>query len=294
MSNNFDTRSRAKRRQVMSNNRLLARMLLMPKSQSGQTAVFVFILLLVGLTIGISLSTRTIKDLSSSTSSDLSSRAFAAAEAGVEDALRQSLSTLTASGTYTSPATAITTNNTQFTYTVAKSPVFTQTVSQDLAVQINTTGVFGNVQIFWVATGDATENTSRASLELTLVKNTGGSYSITKYAVNGDARSNNFTNPGGTDGPVTNQVSSSDQAYHNQVTIALPAGIEAIRIRPMYNKSSLKVTGTGLPSQSFVITSRGVAANAVTRVVEVTRAIPALPAIFDYVLFNGSTNPLSK
>src|SRR5581483_5249666 len=214
--------------------------------------------------------------------------------AGVEDALRQSLATLTQSGTYTSPTTEISANNTKFSYTVAKSPTFTQTVPQDSAVQLSTIGVSGNLQIFWVTTGDATENTNRASLELTLVRNSGGNYTITKYAVNADVRSNNFTNPGGTDGPVSNLVSSTDSSYHNQATIALPAGTDAVRIRTMYNKASIKVTGTGLPSQSFVITSRGTAADAVVRVVQVTRAIPALPAIFDYVLFNGSTNPLSK
>ena len=48
--------------------------------ERGQTAVFVFILLLVGLTIGLSLSSRTVKDLQGSVGSDLSSRAFAAAE----------------------------------------------------------------------------------------------------------------------------------------------------------------------------------------------------------------------
>src|SRR2546429_4522087 len=76
-------------------------------NQSGQTAIFVFVLLLVGLTIGLSLAGRTFRDFQSSGSSDFSSRAFSAAEAGGEGGLRQDLFAA-ASWAYgaTSPAAA--------------------------------------------------------------------------------------------------------------------------------------------------------------------------------------------
>lgn len=267
--------------------------------QSGQTAVFVFILLLVGLTIGLSLATRTIKDLQSSTNSDQSSRAFAAAEAGVEEALRQNLATITASGTFSAPEAKFPTDNlTTYSYTVAKSPTFTQTVAQDNSVQINLSGFSGTLNVYWVSTADTTENTSgsRASLELTEVKNNAGVFTLSKYAVNADPRSNNFTPTGASDGPVTNLATSDDTKYHNKLTVSVASSDNAVslRLRPLYNKTTINVTGSGLPSQSYVITSRGVAGNTATRVVQVTKAIPSLPAIFDYVLFNGSTNPLSK
>lgn len=49
-----------------------------------------------------------------------------------------------------------------------------------------------------------------------------------------------------------------------------------------------------LPDQGSRITSVGSTPSGVTRKLTVTRLYPALPAIFDYVLYNGSTKPLSK
>lgn len=282
----------------------------MPKafSQSGQTAVFVFILLVVGLTIGLSLSTRTIKDLQSSSGSDLSSRAFSAAEAGVEEALRQNLSSI-ATGTFSAPTKFPTDNQSTYSYRVAKSASFTQTITQDTSVQLNLKNedgslFTGSLQIFWTKVADTVENStgSRPSLEITLVKNVGGTYSLTKYAVNSETRSNSFQNPdGSTSGAVVNalpnytsgQVGDPNFANLATVTIAVSDKVEAVRIRPLYNKATVSARGTNLPAQSFVITSQGVAGTS-TRVVEVTRTIPALPAIFDYVLFNGSNLPLTK
>lgn len=281
----------------------------LPSSTKGQTAVFVFILLLIGLTIGLSLSTRTVKDLQSSAGSDLSSRAFAAAEGGVEEALRQDLATIS-TGEFSAPATFPTDNKTTYSYKVAKTSSFSQTISRDNTVQLrlkNDDGTYfsGSLQIYWLKTTDTVENSagSRPSLELTFIKNSGGTYTLTKYAVNAEPKSNNFHNPdGSTQAPVTNSLpnyvtgQAGDATYTNLATIAISPSdrYDAIRIRPLYNKGSVAVKGTGLPSSSYVITSQGVAGAAVTRVVQVTRTIPALPAIFDYVLFNGSTTPISK
>src|SRR4029077_12199212 len=84
--------------------------------RSGQTAIFIFVLLLVGMTIAISVAGRTIRDFKSSGSSDFSSRAFSAAEAGAEEALRQDLTSVT-TGTYVnSPSGFGTANKSNFKY----------------------------------------------------------------------------------------------------------------------------------------------------------------------------------
>jgi Tfp pilus assembly protein PilX len=284
-------------------------MKLMPKrlkvlsSPKGQTAVFVLILLIVGLTIGLSLASRTIRDLQTSSGSDLSSRAFSAAEAGVEDALRQDLTAI--AGQPASTATLA--NNATYSYSVTKSSDLTQTVLRDTAIQVglrSDTGVFftGSFDLYWVNSSDPTENLSGAkpSLELTLIKNNGGTYSIVKYAVNSEVKSNNFQNPdGSTVGNVKNFVTGSypiDQiTYTNRATITLTSvdSVEAMRIRPVYNKASLAVRGGGLPGQTYVVTSQGIAGTS-TRVVQLVRTVSSLPPIFDYVLFNGSTLPLQK
>jgi hypothetical protein len=284
-------------------------------SRSGQTAVFVFILLLVGLTIGISLSSRTIVDLKGSSTSDLSSRAFSAAEAGVEEALRQDLNSISDGSAHPGAFAA---NQSNFSYTVTKSTSFVQTIQRDNAVQVGLSDASGNpyaggvLTIYWVKTTDAVENANgnRPSLELTLVKNNSGTYSIKKYAVNAEVKGNNLTEPGSADGAAVNSAGNysgisvfDSGSYTNLVTLRLVASDKAValRIRALYNKASVYLIhnsitdtdGSNLPTQSYVIKSQGVAGTS-TRVVQVVRTIPALPALFDYVLFNGSTNSLSK
>ena len=74
------------------------------------------------------------------------------------------------------------------------------------------------------------------------------------------------------------------------------------RIRLLYNSNqpsplAVEVGDEGdppLPAQGSLIESSGQTTSGVTRKLQVTRLFPALPALFDYVLFNGSTNALTK
>lgn len=76
------------------------------------------------------------------------------------------------------------------------------------------------------------------------------------------------------------------------------------RIRPLYNTNlpttlAVRVSNAAgalqqLPKQGSLVTSIGSTPSGVTRKLTVTRLYPALPAIFDYVLYNGSNQPLSK
>src|SRR3989304_6529606 len=63
------------------------------KSQKGQILVLFLLILVVGLAIVLSVASRTITDLRTSTTSDESNRAYFAAEAGLEEALQEIEST---------------------------------------------------------------------------------------------------------------------------------------------------------------------------------------------------------
>ena len=60
----------------------------MNKKISGQVVLIIVLLTMVGLTIGLSLISRTVTDVRISSQIEQSSRAFSAAEAGVETALK--------------------------------------------------------------------------------------------------------------------------------------------------------------------------------------------------------------
>lgn len=60
------------------------------KNQSGQIIIILLLLMLVALSVGLALTQRSVNDVSTSTQSEQSSRAFSAAEAGLEKALNGS------------------------------------------------------------------------------------------------------------------------------------------------------------------------------------------------------------
>lgn len=61
------------------------------KNQSGQVIIILLLLMLVGLSVGLALTQRSVTDVATSTQGEQSSRAFSAAEAGLEKALSGSI-----------------------------------------------------------------------------------------------------------------------------------------------------------------------------------------------------------
>ena len=82
--------------------------------RSGQAALIVTLVVIVGLTVAVAVISRSVTDVGISTQEEERARSFSAAEAGVEDALRQDLSTI-AGGNFQVGGTETTAN-----YTVTK------------------------------------------------------------------------------------------------------------------------------------------------------------------------------
>lgn len=65
------------------------------KNQQGQAIIILLIVMVIALTVGVAISQRSTSDISTSTQSEQSSQAFSAAEAGIETAIRNNLSSQT-------------------------------------------------------------------------------------------------------------------------------------------------------------------------------------------------------
>lgn len=275
-------------------------------NQSGQIVVILLLIMLVGVTIGLSITTRTLQQMKVATVSEQSSRAYTAAEAAIEEALRQELAGGMTGSVSLGPSIS------EARYEVEETPEFSLTVQKDEVAQANLEDFTGSaIDVYWVSESDPNENTSeppgRASLELTFIKNDGGDYSVIRFAVNADARSasNGFTDPGGSDISGGVNLSRSDivncglpsSGYCNKAAITGLSDIEILRVKPFYNRATILVESSPpglLSSQLFTISGEATTRSDVTRKVEVTKAPPALPPIFDYVIFDGSGNALRK
>ena len=267
---------------------------------SGQALIILLLVMVVALTIGLSVASRTLTDVRISTQSELSQKAFSAAEAGIEEALRQDLKSFAGAANISiSPDATYTvevTSQGAGTSFVPDRPVEQEDVAQ-ICINVaascpnpNQPNLPTRLNIYWIDQQDTSQTANPASIEISEVY-LEGSYKIFKQAFNSDCgRSNGFSCS------LPGSYPLADKTYTNKLTFDLHANSQILRIKPLYNRASVAVevaapAGASLPTQSYSITSTG-AAGGVVRKVQVSRSIEALSPIFDYVLYSGSN--LSK
>ena len=167
-------------------------------------------------------------------------------------------------------------------------------VQQDETVQIDLTGLDGSdLTIYW-CDSDAGEICSGSgnpipALEEAVIYQSDGEYRLDRYALDYEARGNNFSSPNiGNFDPA----GSGDNFNFSNTISSLPTGVAFIRLKPLYNDGNattiaVQASPGQIPSQGLDIRCRGTV-GASTRTVQVTKENPYLPSIFDYVLFSGT------
>ena len=250
------------------------------KKKRGQVLVLVLLVVVVALAVGLSVASRNLTNLRTTTQTEQSQRAFNAAEGGIESILPD-LAAAAVVGSQKIPVGDLEAN-----VTVNKENVYYWTIPVGEVGQVKLDGATGSptqIQIEWAPTG-STEDGNAASIELTKVSQSGGSFSQDRwvYAGGSAASSGNET---GFD-PLTISCSAE---YTKCVRIPFSSTDLILRIRPFWNQATVKVTSDigSLPDQQYTITSSATSELGLTRKIEVTKAVlPQLPAVFDYVLYS--------
>lgn len=257
----------------------------------GQAALIVLLVVAVALGFGLSIISQSTTDVRISQQEEESARAFNAAEAGIEEAL-QKLSTLTVGVPQQIGGLS---GDVSGTFVVNTATSLESVFVESDTVQVNLLNHdpgLNLVTVNWVKADSPVENpgcdgetNTAASLAVTVVKGAAGGYGRTNYAYNScTGLTNGFTNVS----------TSGDNGYYRKITIPVAADDELIRIRPIYNQASISVYGNvDLPSQGYEIASSAQVSSQdsarAAKSIEVTRTEPATPAIFDYVLFSGTS-----
>lgn len=265
------------------------------RKRRGQILILVLLVVVVALAVGLSVASRNISNLRTSTQTEQSQRAFSAAEGGVEDVLSrlQSIATnpiVTGGGTYTD---TVAVGNLQANVSVKSSTTFQRTIELGDVGQIDLEGLAQSnvVRIEWAPKSDVLESANPASLELTVVYLSGGVYSQTRDARSGGGigAANESTGAGGP-WPAPSCGASADFNKCSEMTLA-NAGARVLRIKPFWNKATVRVTCASgcsvLPPQSYEITSLATTELGVTRKVQINRTAKSqLPSVFDYALYS--------
>lgn len=265
-------------------------------SQQGQVFFIVVLVMVVALTVGLSVASRTITNLRISSDEISSQKAFNAAEAGIEQALKNGEAITTAksidSFSQIKQVSVDPVIGNSFLVN-AGVPVF-QNDGADIwlsSYSIDSTKIYqnqwsGNLTIYW---GTSTESCSpginAAALEIIVISGQRYSPYLAKYALDPcstRAASNQFAAPNGSGGTV------SGKNFKFSHTFFVSKGFIA-RIIPLYLQTPIAVigdasNGANLPSQGTFITSTGVS-GLTTRKIGYFQGYESLPSEFFYSLF---------
>ncbi len=244
--------------------------------ESGQALLIVVLVMIIALTVGLSLASRSITNLRNSTDEANSQAAFAAAEAGVEQAVK--LGDISGNSVIAGVALHDKNNSEISNVSIATisgdqvllndgNPVFQDdgvdvwlSPHTDVASQLFTTSWNGLLEIDWGTSTDPSGCSDPALEIMVLYGTTRLNPGLQKYAYDPCAarRSvNSFAQPPQTGAFTVNGVNGSMTfTYRAQLSVA--NGFLA-RITPLYKAGSIGVTGSGLPIQGKIITSTGTA-----------------------------------
>ncbi len=286
----------------------------MPKRSrdQGQILIVILLIMVVALAIGLSVATRSLSNLRISTQSEFSQRAFSAAEAGIEKALGSGNSNFAEGFTVDVGGSSVAVNVSSESLAYVESVLASGGV-QEIKVDTANGRTANSIVLYWGnnATG-SDEKTNPPSVEYTLV-DVDGSNNVTipanvglvkgKLALNpqGAGRSNGFAVAGL---PVSGFTSPGGKSFQAKTEIFLNPNTKIVRIRAIYNTATIYVESGAtsinaspaiIPQQVDVTVSEaqvpigeeGGQSN-LTRAVQVVKSKPALPAIFDYVLFGAN------
>lgn len=250
--------------------------------RQGQAVLIILLVVAVSLGLGISIISQSTTDVRISEHEQESARTFNAAEAGIEQALKNISSIVIGQPQSLSDFEGIDVN-----YEVNGENWLEKTVAENESVQVVLGGV-NTLTVNWVDETSGTENPGTcvgssgrapAALLITVVNS---NYQIRRYGVNAC----NLT--GDNNMPTVN--SPGDGNYLRRYSFPVLANDTLVRIRPLYNQATLRVAGANnLPTQTYIINSSAQADTLESKAIEVSRMEPATPSIFDYVLFSGSS-----
>lgn len=267
------------------------------RSQSGQTLLVVVLVMVVALTVVLSVVLRSVTTLRIATEQENSARAFSAAEAGIEQALK--------SGTNISDQSINTDSNGNSTATIKSVSVQTLSGSSflinngnpiekddgtdlwlvghksDGSPDYTSAGSWQNlsstayVTIYWGTSSDCSQQSSIAALEVVAITGSSASPISTRYALDGCGSRravNLFSAPDTSQSPYT--IGDKNFYFRQQIDFPTSAKGILIRINPLYSATAIGIKGcktdgtscNDLPSQGKVVESVGISSGATRKV----------------------------
>lgn len=278
--------------------------------QSGQALLIVVLVMVIALTVGLSLASRSITTLRNSTDEAASQAAFSAAEAGVEQAVKlgdvSGASILSGVSLHDKNNSQISSvdisliDGSQFLLNNG-NPIF-QDDGTDIWLSSHTDDPSQLFQTAWNGTlfvhwGTNTDTCADPAMEILVISGTRVSPTLARYTFDSCATRRSVNSfcaiaAGGAcpssaaGGFVVNGINGS-QTFNYRVQLPITNGLLA-RVVPLYKAGSIGIKGAGLPIQGKIITSTGTAGvtnSQTVRKVSFFQGYDSVPSEFFYSLF---------
>jgi hypothetical protein len=267
-------------------------------NQKGQALLIVVLAMVVALTVGLAVVSRSITNLKNAQEEINSQKALSAAEAGVEQAIKSNVakvgtSSINGSTTYTVSVATISgqvafllNGNNQISqddaayiwltpYSADSSKLFQDT--DDLGNNARWTG---NLTIYW---GNSTDSCANSAIELIVISGSKANPIAQRYVSDPCSTrraDNNFSSPSSTNQSIGNVT------LRSSISAAVTNGFLA-RVIPIYSPAYVGVNAQSapgspaFPTQGNIITSVGNSDNnAIKRQLNVFQGYPEMPAEF--------------
>lgn len=277
----------------------------LPARQAGQTVLILILVMTVALGIGISVVQRSLSDISTASKVEQSSRAFSAAEAGIEKYLNQSVSCTpdTCKFQFSENSSEVKVEGGDLMPAIPASgtrqaaleypPLSKEEVAHVwLADYTNLSNpppaayTQNSLDIYW-----GNSSTDPAALELTLVYSESNKYKIKKWYFDQIKRDplNNFKKVN-----CTGKYSLAGYQCNEKID-ALPSNLMLLRARLLYNTASQPFAvqavntcgkGCSIPPQAKILVSTGTAGGT-QRKVRLFQIEKAVPPYLDYAIFSA-------
>lgn len=270
--------------------------------QSGQALLIVVLVMVIALTVGLSLASRSVTNLRNSNDEAASQAAFSAAEAGVEQAVKlgdtSGSSILTGVSLHDKNNSEISNvdiafiDGSQFLLNNG-NPVF-QDDGTDIWLSEHTDDTSKLFQVAWngnliVHWGTNSDSCADPAMEVLVISGTRVSPTMTKYAYDSCAARrgvNSFNQPPESGAFGVDGINGS-QTFNYRAQITVTNGLIA-RVIPLYKAGIIGIKGAGLPIQGKIITSTGTAGNSASqtvRKISFFQGFDSVPSEFFYSLF---------
>lgn len=283
------------------------------KNEHGQVILILILVMTVALAIGISVIQRSLSDISTSSKVEQSSRAFSAAEAGIEKAIQGDTAITTTDLGNSSTIQDVQKNNVPDpsaapNQAIEYPPIAKEELAQVWLANPDDLSQFYNqssINIYW---GLANITTDKPAIEITVIyKDASNVYQLKKFLLDSDQSRTNPPNPNGftdasgscypTSNPLPIDTSLGTQRpFLCKTTISgLLPKLMLLRARILYSNLSQPfavqpncVGACPLPLQGRLFTSTGISGQT-QRKVQVFRLDKVVPPYFDYAIFSAGT-----